>query len=78
MIYSRKGFSRSFFQPVVLRKEQDKMAKRKVKAEVTINLPPGKVFSYISNMDNHADWQNGVLESKLTSEGAVGVGSTYR
>lgn len=54
------------------------MAKRKVSAEVVINRPVEEVFNFIKDMDNHAAWQMGVLESKITSEGEVGVGSTYK
>jgi uncharacterized membrane protein len=54
------------------------MTQRKVSAEVVINRPVADVFSFIKDMNNHANWQTGVLESKITSEGDVRVGSTYK
>ncbi len=54
------------------------MAKRKVSAEIIINRPVAEVFTFIKDMNNHATWQTGVLESKITSEGEVQVGSTYK
>ena len=54
------------------------MAQSKVQAEVIINKPVEQVFSFIKDMNNHAEWQTGVLESRVTSEGDVAVGSTYR
>lgn len=54
------------------------MAKRKVSATVIIDRPVEEVFDFIKDMDNHAAWQTGVLESRITSPGEVGVGSTYK
>jgi uncharacterized protein YndB with AHSA1/START domain len=54
------------------------MSQSKVKAEVIIHRPIDEVFEFITDMNNHAEWQTGVLESRLTSEGSVKVGSTYR
>lgn len=54
------------------------MTKRKVSAEIIINRPVAEVFAFIKDMNNHATWQTGVLESKITSEGEVGVGTTYK
>jgi hypothetical protein len=53
------------------------MAKRRVRPDVTINRPVGEVFAYVSDMNNHSIWQSNVLESRLTSPGAAGVGSAY-
>ena len=41
------------------------MTQRKVSAEVVINRPIADVFSFIKDMNNHANWQTGVLESKI-------------
>jgi uncharacterized protein YndB with AHSA1/START domain len=60
------------------RKEKDSMSQSKVTAEVFINRPIAEVFEFIKDMNNHAEWQNGVIESRLTSEGSAEVGSTYR
>ncbi len=54
------------------------MSQSKVTASVTINRPLDEVFAFIKNMNNHAEWQMGVIESQVTSEGGVEVGSTYR
>ena len=54
------------------------MSQSKVTAEVIINRPMEDVFSFITDMNNHAEWQTGVIESRVTSEGSVQVGSTYR
>ena len=54
------------------------MANRKVSATVTINRPIDEVFNFIKNLNNHANWQTGVLESRITSEGEIGIGSTYK
>jgi uncharacterized membrane protein len=54
------------------------MTKRKVSSEVIIDRPVAEVFNFIKDMNNHATWQTGVLESRITSEGEVDVGSTYK
>ena len=54
------------------------MSQSKVSAEVTINRPREEVFTFVKDMNNHVEWQTGVLESRVTSEGSVEVGSTYR
>jgi uncharacterized protein YndB with AHSA1/START domain len=54
------------------------MSQSKVKAEVIINRPLEEVFAFIKDMNNHSEWQTGVLESRITSEGGVEAGSTYR
>lgn len=54
------------------------MSQSKVTAEVIINRPIEEVFAFIKDMNNHAEWQTGVIESRVTSEDSVEVGSTYR
>lgn len=49
----------------------------KVIVSNTINQPHEKVFSYISNFENNPKWQGGMVEARFTSEGPLGVGSTY-
>ena len=44
--------------------------------QTMINAPPEKVFAYISDLERHVDWSGGQAITK-TSEGPVGVGSTY-
>ena len=48
----------------------------KVKTSVVINRPVEEVFKFWDDPDNNAQWQTGLIESKQTSEGARGVGST--
>ncbi|MGM7703205.1 SRPBCC family protein [Pseudalkalibacillus sp. Hm43] len=49
----------------------------KVIVSNTINQPHDKVFSYISNFENNPKWQGGMVEARFTSDGPIGVGSTY-
>jgi len=49
----------------------------KVETNVVINRPPDVVFAYISNFENNPKWQSGMQEAKFTSEGPLGVGSSY-
>jgi len=50
----------------------------KVEVSVVINRPIEEVFALAGNVENNAQWQSGVLEAKVTSEGPMGVGTTYR
>ncbi len=49
----------------------------RVEVSVDIGRPPKEVFEFITTFENNVLWQNGVLEAKLTSDGPLGVGSTY-
>jgi uncharacterized membrane protein len=49
-----------------------------IENEVIINRPIEEVFSFVSNIENYIQWQSGVIEAKLTSEGPLGLGSTYK
>ena len=44
--------------------------------QTQINAPPEKVFGYLSDLEKHSEWSH-IEEVKKTSEGPVGVGSTY-
>ena len=48
----------------------------KMAESVQINRASGEVFTYLSDVSNDANWQQMVVEAKLTSDGPVGVGST--
>jgi uncharacterized membrane protein len=50
----------------------------RVEASVVINRPLEEVFAFASNTENHTQWNSGVLEVEQTSEGPVGVGTTFR
>lgn len=45
-------------------------------ADVTINRPLEEVFTFVSTPAEFPRWQNGVLESRQTTAGPVGLGST--
>ena len=44
--------------------------------QTQINAPPEKVFAYVADLQKHPEWSH-IEELKKTSDGAVGVGSTY-
>ena len=43
-----------------------------------INRPVEEVFAFLSNPENGPKWSAGSSEVKITSAGAIGVGTTYR
>jgi uncharacterized protein YndB with AHSA1/START domain len=45
---------------------------------VTIARPPGAVFDYLATFENVPRWNYAIAETRKTSAGPVGVGSTYR
>jgi uncharacterized membrane protein len=47
----------------------------KVEKSVVINQPVEKVFDFVSNAENEPLWRTEIQESRVTSEGAFGVGS---
>ena len=49
----------------------------KVVVEIDIDRSSEEVFTYISNFENNPSWQSGQIEARFTSEGPLGVGSTY-
>ncbi len=48
-----------------------------VSSSVTINQPVGKVFTYVTSVENHKAWQPGILDAKVTPPGPIAIGSTY-
>lgn len=46
-----------------------------VSSTITINQPVGKVFAYLTTVENHKAWQAGILEAKVTPDGPIAVGS---
>jgi uncharacterized protein YndB with AHSA1/START domain len=42
-----------------------------------INQPVEKVFNYVVSVENHKDWQAGILAARLSPAGPPGLGSTY-
>lgn len=49
-----------------------------IRGSVDIARPVADVFAYLSDPKNNMEWETGVLEMELTSEGPIGVGSTGR
>jgi uncharacterized protein YndB with AHSA1/START domain len=49
----------------------------KIEHSIVINRPVEEVFEYIANPEKTPLWAGVVRETKLTSEGPYGVGSTY-
>lgn len=45
---------------------------------VVINQPIEKVYMFVTDLKNNAKWQTDILELEMTSEGPLGIGSTYR
>ena len=49
----------------------------RIETTVEINKSSAEVFAYISNFENNPQWQAGQISCQFTSEGPLGVGSTY-
>ena len=49
-----------------------------IKGSVDIQRPVEEVFEYMNEPKNNLEWETGVLEMELTSEGPLGVGSRGR
>jgi uncharacterized protein YndB with AHSA1/START domain len=45
---------------------------------VTIQRSPHDVFEFLAEFENVPKWNYAIVETRKTSEGAVGVGTTYR
>jgi uncharacterized protein YndB with AHSA1/START domain len=50
----------------------------KFENSVIIKQPVKKVFDFVTNPNNNAQWQTDILELEITSEGRFKPGSTYR
>jgi uncharacterized membrane protein len=49
----------------------------RLEKSVVINRPLGEVFEYVANFEDYPQWATEVVEAKKTSEGPLGVGTTY-
>lgn len=49
----------------------------KTEKSIIIDRPVEEVFAYVSDLQNSPQWQNGVLEARRTTKGALGVGTQY-
>ena len=45
--------------------------------QTQISAPPEEVFAYLADLEKHPEWSH-CMEIEKTSEGPVGVGSSYR
>jgi hypothetical protein len=45
---------------------------------ITIERPLHEIFEFVSELENVPKWNYAIVETRKTSEGAVGVGTTYR
>jgi uncharacterized protein YndB with AHSA1/START domain len=50
----------------------------KEEASVIVDRPIEEVFAYVSDLRHCAEWQVGVAEVRKTSEGPLGIGTTFR
>jgi uncharacterized protein YndB with AHSA1/START domain len=50
----------------------------KIETSIVINRPVGDVFAVLSNVENNPKWSAVFLDAKKTSEGPIGVGTTWR
>ena len=50
----------------------------RIEHDVIIEHPVEVVFPYVANPEVYPQWQSGFLEAKITSEGPIGVGTTFR
>ena len=48
-----------------------------VNSNIHIQRSAAEVFSFISNPENNSQWQNGMQACEITSDGPLGIGSTY-
>ena len=54
------------------------MNKMKVEQSVFINLPAEEIFTYISNLENLADWSSVVISARKSSSEEMLVGTRVR
>jgi uncharacterized membrane protein len=50
----------------------------KIESTRVINRPIEEVFVVLSNLENNLKWDSGFLEVKRTSQGPIGVGTTWQ
>ena len=49
---------------------------KRIERSATLGAPPTEVFAYLSDLENLAEWQAGVVSAVRTSDGAMDVGAT--
>ena|SRR5689334_12091234 len=50
----------------------------RIEINLVINRPVEEVFAFVSNSENLPRWRSTSLEIKKTSDGSLGVGSTFK
>ena len=50
----------------------------KFEVSIVINRPVEEVFAFLSNVESNLTWRSSQIEAKKTSDGPIGVGTTYR
>ncbi len=50
----------------------------KLESSIVINRSVEEVFAVLSNVEQNPKWSSGFLEAQQTSEGPIGVGTTWR
>jgi len=50
----------------------------KIEHGIVINRPIEEVFAVVTNLENNPKWGSGLLEAVKTSDGPIGVGTTWR
>ena len=50
----------------------------RMETSIVINRPLEEVFAFTANFENQPKWQSRLLEVRKTSEGPIGVGTTWR
>lgn len=49
----------------------------KFEKSIVVNAPPDKVFAYVSDLTNTTEWGTFTTAIRQTSQGPIGVGSTF-
>ena len=50
----------------------------KFEKNIMINRPQQEVFDFVTDLNNDAKWQSGIVSVERTSDGPIGAGSTWR
>jgi dehydrogenase/reductase SDR family protein 12 len=48
-----------------------------VREVIEVSAPLAEAFAYVADFETAAEWDPGIVESRRTSAGPVGVGTTY-
>jgi carbon monoxide dehydrogenase subunit G len=48
-----------------------------IESIITINRLIDQVFAFVTDFGKATQWQAGIIEARVTSSGAVGIGTTY-